>query len=96
MAMDFNEYSAEVDEFISIVESEGYRLNYHDEKRYEMSFSPNYPSDFRSLFKGKDMINEIADEVFSAKWIMDNRVLTHTGEIIVKYTDLYHNIHFFD
>jgi hypothetical protein len=88
MAFDYNEYMADVDEFISLVESEGYRLGYHDERRSTINFSPDDPWDIRGSFTHEDIIEEIAYEVFPDKWITEIKTIGR-GEIIVKYTDLY-------
>jgi len=88
MAFNYNQYMADVDEFISLVESEGYRLGYHDERDSMINFSPDDPWDMRGSFEHEDIIEEIADEVFPVKWITEIKTRGR-GEIIVKYTDLY-------
>ena len=88
MAFDYNNYVADIDEFISIVESEGYRLGYHDQSASTINFSPVNEMDMRSATDHIEIIEDIADEIFDASWIWDIRTIGR-GEILVKYTDLY-------
>lgn len=89
MAFDYEEYQRDIEEFISIVESEGYEFGYHDERKMKIAFIvPFRWEDSKGVFEDIDIIEDVASEVFDDGWITDIRPAGRDN-IILKYTDFY-------
>lgn len=84
MAFDYNQFMRDVEEFMSICESEGYKVTHFDEKYSTINFQdPWRPTG--TVFDSIDDIEDIAYEVFSVPFIYDIRPVGRDG-IVLKYT----------
>lgn len=89
MPFDYNKYMADIQEFMSICESEGYKVTHFDERKMTINFEdPSWDRNGVTVFDSIDDIEDIAYEVFSVGWIYDIRPVGRDG-IVLKYFDFY-------
>ena len=88
MAFDYEKYQRDIEEFISIVVSEGYEFGYHDQRKMTIGFIVPFQWESNGVFEDIDIIEDIASEVFDVGWITDIRPVGRDN-IVLKYTDFY-------